>query len=355
MFTVLVIACFILIVPQNIHNTISARSFMAYMGVGESDLSIYFSQTETEDVAKTAAQIETALAGDEAIEKYTVLSGKVFSSPAEDGRVERLRVDLGDHTAFPVMYSEGAAPVSDNEIALSLLNAEALGKALGDALPLIVDGEERHLTVCGIYSDITAAGKTAKATFEAQNADLLRIVIPVTLADRAQAGQTVARLGEEFSFATVALSDEYVRQTFGSTLSAIQAAACASNAAAVFLSILVTLLFMKMLVAKDRYPIAAMKSMGFTTGDIRGQYLARAILVAALGVATGVILANTLGEAVGGLLISSLGATSFHFVVNPWFAYLFSPLLIAACVLCATLLGVLDIRRLKISNYIKEA
>jgi putative ABC transport system permease protein len=279
----------------------------------------------------------------------------VFSMPTETGRMERLRVDLGDHTAFPVMYAQGGAPITDTEIALSSLNAEELGKTPGDELTLIVDGVEKHLTVCGIYSDITNAGKTAKAAFEAGDADLMRVVVPIELRDRAAAAETAARYQDRFPFAAVAASDEYVRQTFGGTMDAIQKASYASAAAAVLLTVLVTLLFMKMLAAKDRYSIAILKSLGFTGADVRRQYVTRSLLVAALGVIIGVILANTLGERVGAALISSLGATTFRFVVNPLYAYLFAPLLIAVCVYAATLLGVRDIRPLKISEHIKEA
>lgn len=355
MFTVLVIASFLLIVPQNIYNTISARSFMTYMGIGESDLSVHFSQTQTDDVSSSAEDLTAALEADENVERYTVLSGMVFSMPKEDGRMERLRVDLGDHSAFPVMYSLGGAPTTDAEIALSSLNAEELGKTLGDELTLIVDGEEKHMTVCGIYSDITGAGKTAKASFETRDADLMRVIIPVELRDKASTAETASRYQAEFPFAAVAAADEYVRQTFGSTLDAIRKASYASFAVAVLLTILVPLLFMKMLVAKDRYSIAVLKSMGFTNGDIRRQYMTRSVIVTALGIVAGIILADTLGEAAGGVLISSFGATAFSFAVNQWFAYLFSPPLIGGCVMIATVLGVSDIRRLKISEYIKEA
>lgn len=354
MLAVLIISSFILIVPQNIYNTISARSFMTYMGVGENDISVHLSGTQTDDVWQAAADISAALAADVDIARYTVLSGMVFSMPAEDGRMERLRVDLGDHTAFPVMYSLGGAPAADTEIALSSLNAEELGKTLGDELTLIVDGEEKHMIVCGIYSDITAAGKTAKGAFEARDADLMRVVIPIELHDKVAAEETASRYQTQFPFATVAVADEYTRQTFGGTLDAIQKASFASIAVAVLLTILVTLLFMKMIVTKDRYPIAILKSLGFTGTDIRRQYVTRTIFVAALGVIIGTILANTVGELVGAALISSFGATTFHFVVNPFYAYLFAPLLMAVCVYAATLLGVTGIRKLKISEHIKE-
>lgn len=354
MLAVLIISSFILIVPQNIYNTISARSFMTYMGVGENDISVHLAGTQTDDVWQAAADISAALAADDAIARYTALSGMVFSMPVEDGRMVRLRVDLGDHTAFPVMYSLGGAPAVDTEIALSSLNAEELGKTLGDELTLIVDGEEKRMTVCGIYSDITAAGKTAKGTFEARDADLMRVVIPIELHDKAAAEETASRYQAQFPFATVAVADEYTRQTFGSTLDAIQKASFASLAAAVLLTILVTVLFMKMIVAKDRYQTAILKSLGFTGTDIRRQYVTRSISVAALGVITGTILANTVGELVGAALISSFGATTFRFVVDPFYAYLYAPLLMAVCVYAATLLGITGIRKLKISEHIKE-
>ena len=355
MFAVLVITSFILVVPQNICNTISARSFMTYMGVGESDMLLHLSHTQTDDVEQAAADIVDALAADESIARYTVLSDMVFNMPAKGGRTERLRVELGDHTAFPVMYARGSPPVTGTEIALSSLNAQELEKSLGEELVLIVDGQERRMTVCGIYPDITNAGKTAKAAFETKDADLMRVVIPAELGDRRAASQTAARYQSKFPSAKAAVSDEYVRQTFGGTLAAIQKASFASIAAAVLLTILITLLFMKMVVAKDRYSIAILKSLGFSCKDIRRQYVARSMSVAVLGMVVGGMLANTLGGQIGMALIASLGATTFRFVVNPFYAYLFAPLLIAACVYSATLLGTSGIRKLKISEHIKEA
>lgn len=353
-FMVLVISSFLLLVPQNIYHTISARSFMSYMGIGECDILVYLSQTQTEDVRRAAEDICAALGADTDVAGYTVLSGMVFSSPGQDGRVERLRVDLGDHTAFPVMYSQGGAPVTDTEIALSSLNAQELGKALGDEMTLIVDGAEKHMIVCGIYSDITNAGKTAKAAFQAGHGDLMRVVIPITLRDRRITAEAASRYQADFPFATAAVADEYMRQMFGSTLDAVQKASGASAAAAAGLTVLVTLLFMKMLVVKDRYSIALLKAIGFPSADIRRQYITRSMTLAALGVIIGVISANTLGELAGAALISSFGASSFRFEVNPLFAYFLSPLLIGACVYIATLWGITDIRRLKISEHIKE-
>ena len=111
---------------------------------------------------------------------------------------------------------------------------------------------------------------------------------------------------------------------------------------------------MKMLVTKDRYPIAVLKSLGFKNEDICRQYMVRSAIVLAAGVLIGTALANTLGELVGVGLISSFGASTFRFNMNPLFAYLFSPVLMAVCVYLAARFGISEISGLKISEYRKE-
>lgn len=354
MLLVLVISSFIMIVPQNIYNTISARSFMTYMGVGSCDMRFDIHQTDTDHILQRTAEIAAAVAQDDSISNYTVLTSFMFDMPVGDGTTGRLKVELGDHSVFPVEYSAGRAPRIETEIALSTINAGDLEKTVGDEIVLVIDGEEKLLTICGTYSDITNNGKTAQAVFETERADVLWSKIPVTLSDRSLTDEKVAEYRARFSFAKVSNIDDYIDQSFGSMTDALQKASYASIAATILLSILVTLLFMKMLVAKDRYSISVLKSLGFTSADIGRQYMTRSIIVLALGIVIGTVLANTLGELVGVALISSFGASAFHFEINPLFAYLFSPLLIAACVYIATLFGVSDIRALKVSEYIKE-
>lgn len=352
MLLVLIVSSFIMIVPQNIYSTISSRNFIAYMGVGICDMRIDVQQTD--DISGKTAEISNVMAMDSSISKYTVLTSLMFHMPMDDGTTQRLKVELGDHSVFPIEYSKGRAPETESEIAISALNADDMGKTVGQTIVLVIDGEEKKLTICGIYSDVTNGGKTAKALFETDRSDILWSTIPVEFHDNTVLGAKLSEYGEPFSYAKISNIDDYMDQTLGSTIDAIQKASYASIAATILLTILVTLLFMKMLVTKDRYSIAVLKSLGFTSLDIRRQYVTRSIIVLVLGVIIGTVLANTLGEVVGVALISSFGASTFHFEVNPWFAYLFSPLVIAACVYIAALFGISDIRSLKISEHIKE-
>lgn len=355
MLMVLVISSFIMIVPQNISSTISAKSFITYMGMGICDVNIGVMRTQVEDVEGKAAEIANVLAEDKNVEKYALFTSMMLDRKADDGTIEKLRVAFGDYSAFPITYSKGRGPQSESELALSALNAEDLEKTVGDKIILIVDGAEKHLTVCGIYSDVTNGGRTAQAIFDADNADVLSVSTAVTFRNRQSIETAISQYREQFSFAKVTSIDESIEQMLGSIQAAIQMASAVAALAAVLLTLLVTMLFMKMLVAKDRYPIAILKSLGFTGADIRRQYLTRSITVLALGVIIGTLLANTLGELVGVAIVSSFGAATFNFVVNPWFVYLISPLLIAGCVVSSTLLGVSGIQALKISEHIKEA
>lgn len=355
MLMVLVIASFIMIVPQNISSTISAESFITYMGMGICDVNIGVMRTQVENVLDKAEEVADALATDRNVEKYALFTSMMLERKADDGRMEKLRVTLGDFSSFPIAYSKGRAPQSESELALSVLNAEDLGKTIGDKIILIVDGVEKHLMVCGIYSDITNGGRTAQAIFDTNKGDVLSVGIAATFRDRHSVEASISQYKERFPFTKVTGIDESIGQMLGSMQNVIKMASAVAIGVTVLLILLVTMLFMKMLVAKDRYPIAILKSMGFTNADIRRQYLTRSITVLALGVIIGTILANTVGELVGVAIVSSFGATTFHFVVNQWFVYLVSPLLIAGCAVAATMLGVSGIQTLKISKHIKEA
>ena len=352
MLVVLVLAAFIIVLPRNLHNTISATSFVTYMGVGDADLR--FDVQQTDRIPERTAEIAAALGRDDAVSRFVVLTTKAFDVRTGDGSTARILVELGDHSVFPLTYAKGRAPTTDREIALSVLNADEMGAKVGDVLPVRVDGQVRDLTVSGIYSDVTNGGKTAKAAFTAGGADTMWSVVSAELADPSRVDAKAAEYEARFSFAKVSPMDAFVAQTYGPTVRAVGMASYASVGVSLAIAALITLLFMRMLIAKDRYAIAVLKSIGFTESDIKTQYLVRSGIVLALGVVLGTVLANTLGEALAGAAIASFGASSFAFVVDPVEAYLLAPAAMALSVLLATVLGTLDAGKIHVSENIRE-
>ncbi|PKM71821.1 MAG: ABC transporter permease [Firmicutes bacterium HGW-Firmicutes-16] len=352
MLAVLVISTFIIVVPQNLYSTISSKDFIKYMGVGECDIRLDIQQAD--DLPGKAVEISNAMDKDSSISKNVVLTTKAFKLIADDGTAAGMKIELGDHSIFPVNYSGGSAPVKADEIALSALNAKELGKKVGDSVRLVIGGSEKSLTVCGIYSDITNGGKTAKAVFSDESADTMWCLICAKLSDESLVDNKVLEYAEIFDYAKVSDVNEYILQTFGSTVASVKKASVAATAAALIISALITVLFMRMLIAKDRGSVAAMKALGFRGSDITVQYISRSAFVLIASIIVGTVLSNTLGELLAGAVISSFGTSSFSFIINPLNAYLVCPLLIICAVLAATFLGASGAGKTKISEYIKE-
>ncbi|HWP79028.1 MAG TPA: FtsX-like permease family protein [Candidatus Acidoferrum sp.] len=352
MAAVLVIAVFIMIVPQNIYSTISSKDFITYMGIGRCDMLVSVQQTDR--ITQKAAEIDKAMQRDKFIDKHAVFVSKMFEVKTENGAAERIKIELGDHSVFPIQYAKGRMPQAENEIALSVMSAGELGKTIGDRMVVLVGATAKSLVVCGIYSDITNGGKTAKAVFPDNSAQVLWYTVCADIKHGALPDAVVGEYEQSFPYAKVAGIEAYFSQVYGPTVDAVRKASYAAIAAALAISVLVILLFMKMLVVKDRYAIAVLKSLGFTNADIQRQYLFRAGFVLATSIFIGTILANTAGEFFGSALISMFGASSFKFAINPWIAYLLFPLLVAATVIVAAMAGVSGAASVQVSENIKE-
>lgn len=351
MFMVFIFSVFIILVPTNMYNTISASSFITYMGVGECDFSINIQQTD--NISEKADTIITQMKGDIAIDKCVNLTTKTFTAMSDDTKIS-LKVELGNHGVLPVAYINGNAPTSENEIALSSLNASELHKKVQDILTLIVDGREKNLVVCGIYSDITNGGKTAKACFNDNSKDIMWSAIYASVVNKSIIDNKVSEYAMQYPFAKVLSIKSYANQTIGPTISTVKMASQASVVVALSITALITSLFMIMLVTKDKNTIAIMKALGFTKYDLTLQYITRSGFVLVIGIIIGSILANTLGELLSGTIIASLGATTFHFIIDPFTSYGLYPMLMACIALIATLIGTTGIDKVKIFENIKE-
>lgn len=352
MLFVIILACFIMVVPQNLYHTISDSSFVTYLGVGRCDLRMDIQQTE--ELEEKAGSVGEFLERDSAVETYAVFVTELFDQEQEDGTTEQIKVELGNHGAFPLQYVDGKLPSRDSDIALSVLYAEEMDKKVGDKMILLTDKGEKQLTVCGIYSDITNGGKTAKAAFQPGTREAAWSTVCVNLKQPGVLAEKTEEYSRKFPYAKVSGMEDYVTQTFGQTLRAVRTASVGAGFVAVVVTLLVILLFMKLLTAKDRYSIAVLKSVGFTGSDISRQYIWRSVLVVILGILLGSVLAGTLGERIAGAAISSLGAAAFQFTEDPLSSFVLSPVVLLFTALAATIAGTAKAGNLCISQSIKE-
>lgn len=337
-------ACaFLMLLPQNLYSTLSSPTFITYMGIGNADIRMDIRQGA--DISLTTAQLAADLERDEQVERYAVLQTGSLPAVLSDGATCNLTVEMGDHTVFPVRYSEGMPPVMDNEIALSSLNAKELGLSVGDTLPLRINGVETLYSVCGIYSDITNGGKTAKITSRTNNSPVIWSVLYVSLKDRSASARWMESYGQ--ARADVTDIEDYVQDTYGPTLAQLCLASRGAALIAALVAFVVTMLFLRLIVERNRDTISLQKALGFTSGEIGRAYCLRGFLFAAAGVISGLALGTLLGESLCGIVLKSFGADNFRFIIS-WNRLLVGiPAIILGTTMFAVLMGTAEVQRIK--------
>ncbi|MFN2311636.1 MAG: FtsX-like permease family protein, partial [Spirochaetia bacterium] len=342
----------IILVPFHFHSTLNDPSLTAYMGISRSDIRIDLRQTDR--VATRFEEMVDTVAADAEVARFSPLVTARFTLLHENGTQESMAVETGDFSRFPLEFVKGAAPRGENEIALSVLNAQDLERSLGDSLVLLVDGKERALTVSGIYQDVTNGGRTAKAPIPVDEEAVLWYALIVDLQPGVDVAHKTAEYSRLFHPARITDLDGYIAETLGQTISQLARVVVGAIGIGLVVATLITALFLKMVLIKDRSRIAIMKSLGFSLQHIRLQYLSTALVLLAIGVVAGTVLSNTVGERAVGLLWSFMGAAQIRFVIHPLQAYLLLPLLLASAVVLTTLVSVSRIKNTNIATTIVE-
>ena len=352
MLFIVIISSFISIVPQNLYHTISQDSFVTYMGVGQCDIRMDIQQTE--NISEKTEEIQKALLADNSVSDHTILTTKSYAIQKDDGRSGNIKIELGNHEKFPVYYSDGKAPSNQSEIALSHMNADEFSKEVGDTMEITIDGKQIELLVCGIYSDITNGGKTAKADFIDNETQAMWSVIYTELNDPELINSKVLEWQKNFSYAKISDLTQYVNTLFGQTIGVVKMVAILVEIITLTITALIVYMFVKMLIAKDKHSISVLKAIGFTNKDIQKQYITRSIVVVLIALILGTFFANILGELLVGIAIKAFGVSSFHFESNMFLSFVLCPLLICITAIIATICGSSDVESVNISEYIKE-
>ena len=348
-------AMFMILVPQNMKSTIEAPEFVTYMGIGESHIRIDVRQTG--NVRKIAGEVTEDIGHDNRVRDYVLMETGSYRTILQNGSSYDLMIENGDHSRFPVRYTEGRYPENDREIALSVLNAEEMGVKLGDEIIVckeMKDGtaEEISCSVCGIYSDITNGGKTAKACMKDPDdaTPVMWSIIYLSLADedltREWTNEYQDRYSSFESGVKVTLIADYLKGTYGQTIRNISKAAAVSSVMACFVLFIVMLLLIRLVVWRERNDSSLKKALGFTSSDIRMEYLKKTVTYILPGIVLGVFAGIVPGQSLAALLLRSMGAYSFRFIIDPLTVFAAAPAMIAVSAVLAAILSLTEVKRI---------
>ena len=352
MLLVFIISTFIMIVPALVYHTSSSEEFVESLGFSHK-IDIATSLYQSTNSVENQDKIENYLANDPDVEMYSKISTKNFD--VKEAGVENgvLSVELGNHQKFPVNYLKGHAPRRINEIALSTINADEYNKKIGDPIILIREGREEKFIVCGIYANLFNGGKTAKAIFEDRTTPTIWTDISIKLKNPSKLTEKMNQYKEDLPFAKMNNAEQYRDQTFGSTIQSLLMVAIGALLVAVLITGLITSLFMKLLLVKDKKEIATLKAIGLTNQEIRNQYLARSLTILVIGIGLGTGLAMTLGKTISGLVSAGLGGVSVQLIGSP-LIYLGCPLLLLLVTYLTTRVVTAQAGKIEIAENLKD-
>ena len=329
---------FIIILPGHFLGTITSPGFISYMGIGRSDIRIDLRQSDSVD-RRFNAMIEY-IESDPDVARFSPLVTSQFTLRTGSGEKETIAVESGDFSRFPLDYVKGGAPAGPEEIALSYLQAKDLHKSIGDQVTLLRAGRPVYLTVCGIYQDVTNGGRTAKSSLPYNRDEVLWYTVSLDFTDSTVVAEKQHEYSQRFHPARVTDMESYIAQTLGNTIDQLRRVTLVAIAAGIAVAVLITALFLKMIISKDATRVAIMKSLGFTLGHIRIQYLSNTLVLLAGGILLGTIFSNTIGQRLVSLLWSQMGASQISFVIDPLRAYIMMPLLLVSAVAVTTLFSI---------------
>jgi putative ABC transport system permease protein len=349
---IFVVSSFLILLPMNMKNTIENPSFMTYMGVGESDIRIDVKYSD-----KLAGQKDASLSyleNDPEIERYAIYRNGYVQFQNADEDWEYLRVENGDGSVFPLEYLEGVAPDDSKTIALSYLVASEFGKEVGDSLTVKYQGEELIFFISGIYQDITYGGKTAKAAIDFAEEDVEVYIIYVDVSDGVAIEEKTDELRSILTDSKITPISEFVSQTLGGIMDNLRLVEGAAIVISLLLIMLITVMFLQLITAREQSAIAIKKAIGFTIRDIRIQFGIRILMIQCVAIIIGTVLANTLGEVIFGLMLSSMGASKITMIVEPATAYLLYPAAQLLVVFITVIVGTKVVKNYHIRNQIVE-
>jgi putative ABC transport system permease protein len=322
-FFVFVFSSFLILLPMNMKNTIENPSFMTYMGVGECDIRIDIQYSDKLRSQKDAAL--SYLENDSEIKKHAIYQNGNVQFKNAEGEWEYIRVENGGESVFPLEYLKGKSPNGSKEMALSYLNASELGKEVGDSLTVIYKGKELLFTVCGIYQDITYGGKTAKAAIDFDENDVEVYIIYLDVSDGVTTSEKTNELRSILTDSKITPISEFVSQTLGGITDNMRLMEGAGIVISLLLIMLITVMFLQLITAREHSAIAVKKAIGFTNRDLRVQLGIRILMIQFVAIIVGTVLANFLGEVIFGFMLSSMGVSKITMLVKPITAYLLCP------------------------------
>ncbi|WP_158612470.1 FtsX-like permease family protein [Leptotrichia sp. OH3620_COT-345] len=363
------ITMFFVMLPFRTASTLGNREFVTYMGVPVSDYLLEIQQGE--DIETRRENLEKFLKNKKELQnndgnngdiQYSILRRVRLQGISREGKTMGIYTDIGKHAGEGLRFLKGKRAKKENEIALSLLTAEDMGKAVGEKITIISEEGEKDFLVSGIYQDITSGGKTAKMLYDFKNIPTQKYIFYINNKNaskksldrvKKETDQWRKELGTGYTLESM---EEFTGQTIGGVAERIQYASFYTLATGVLLTVLITALFMKLQIVRRGKEFATKKTLGISRRDINLQEYYPTVIMASAGMIMGFVFLNVFGDKVLSFLfvMGNLGISKITFTPPSFMEYIIIPefflfsLTLTVFILCK------GITKINIIDYVNE-
>lgn len=353
----LVLSTAIILIPVNLTNTIVTPKFLEYFGTVGADF-----YTKTEMVEKSVDEIQKEKAAisqkfrengfEVTLTANYALMIKYIADDGQDNR--RINAQKNDQDES-IPYLEGTAPILKNEIAITTMMSEKYGKKVGDNIQFEINGERSNFIISGLFQSISNEGYGVWIARDYNPQIVAAYLFSGNInAPEEQKAEIMKGIQSQFSGLNIKTGMEMLGEITGGFMGQLRSINALLTAIICIITFFITSLFVRLLITKEVHGIAVMKSIGFTNSAIRLWQVLRILIIMAVSLILGVIVANTLGGRLLGLIFRIFGLTKLDLTIVPLQVYLFYPLLILAVVMLAVYTSCGQIKRVQIWNMNKE-
>lgn len=308
-FILMLIITLLVMMPIRTLQTLEAEEFVTYMGSPICDLLAEVTQgSALEERNAELANLLKEEAEKGNIQNSNVLRRVRLQAFSMEEEPVGVHIDTGLSAGEGIVYLSGSKPATENQIALSALLADDLGKATGDTVNIVSDTQAYTMEICGIYQDVTSGGKTAKAIYafpgEASEKYTYQLDLPNDMAMDEFANKLKAALGSGYNIKSM---DSFLDQTLGGVTARFGESVYLVILIGAVITVFIVLLFMELRLARTMHALAEKITMGIPMKSICIQELYPMLLLGGSGVILGVILTELVGEKIISVLFSLLG------------------------------------------------
>lgn len=273
-----------------------------------------------------------------------------FNGAKENSQQSIMTIQMIDQRERFEEYSEGSAPVLENEIAFSKAVLEENDWSIGDYVNMNINKETKSMIITGSYTDYMQLGKSARINpvIDCEQVYMFDYWSVMVYMD---SSLSKAELQEELQLDFPAYEwkngQEVINQNIGGIQNMLQEMLLPMTAMLCAVIMLITLLMEKLFIAREKGEIAMMKSMGFSYRDIVNWQLIRMSLVVISSMMISIPLSFLSNRFVLKPIFAIMGA-EVSIQVDPLQTYVLYPGILLIGILLATSIAARGIRSINI-------